>query len=326
MEAIKVGYIGAGNISAVMANTINKMETAVNYCVAARDLKRAEEFKNQYGFEKAYGSYEEMLEDKEVELIYVATPHSHHAEHIKMCINHGKAVLCEKAFTANAKEAEEVLNLAKEKKVLVSEAIWTRYMPSRQMISDLIEKGTIGDVIYLTANLGYKIEQVKRLTDPALAGGALLDVGVYTINFARMVLGNELEKIESTVTYTESGVDRLNSLNLTFKNNRVGMLSSTMSCNTNREGIIYGTDGYLVIENINNPASISVYDGSYQLKEKIMVPPQISGYEYEVEAAVRAIRQGELECLEMPHEEIIAVMKIMDACRNDWGIVYPFEK
>lgn len=176
---MKVGIIGAGNIAGSMAATLNAMEEAVCYAIASRDLKKAEDFAEKYGIEKAYGSYEELVEDREVDIVYIATPHSHHYEHAKLCIEHGKHVLCEKAFTVNAAQAEELFKLAAEKKVLITEAIWTRYMPYRKVVNDLLAEDVIGEVCTLTANLCYPISQVERIIRPELAGGALLDGGIY---------------------------------------------------------------------------------------------------------------------------------------------------
>ena len=183
MGKIKIAILGAGSIARQMAYTISNMDNVDAYAVAARDFERAEKFAKEYGFEKAYGSYEAMLKDENVDLVYIATPHSHHYEHSMLCLNHGKHVLCEKAFTANAKQAEEVLKLAESKKLLITEAIWTRYMPMAKTLNEVIQSGIIGEVTSLTANLGYVIKDIPRLIEPKLSGGALLDVGIYTINF-----------------------------------------------------------------------------------------------------------------------------------------------
>ena len=179
---MKLAILGAGNIANMMAEAARGTEGVTLYAVASRSLERARAFAEKWGFEKAYGSYEEMVNDANVDLVYVATPHSHHYQHMKLCLAHGKHVLCEKAFTRNAKEAREILQEAEEKKLLVTEAIWTRYMPSRKMISDLLAEGVIGKPSALSANLGYVISDKERIKEPALAGGALLDVGVYTLN------------------------------------------------------------------------------------------------------------------------------------------------
>ena len=154
---MNVGILGAGNIAGTMARTLNGMKDATAYAVASRDLERAQSFAKEYQMEKAYGSYEELLADDKVDLVYIATPHSHHLEHGKLCISYGKPVLCEKSFTANAAQARELLDYAEEKGVFITEAIWTRYMPSRKIITDIIESGELGDIHMLSANMGYCI-------------------------------------------------------------------------------------------------------------------------------------------------------------------------
>jgi len=334
---MKIAILGAGRIAVAMANTLAGLEETDNtsdrmpeekpqrYAVAARDYDRARAFAEKYGFEKAYGSYEEMVCDPEVELVYIATPHSHHAEHAKLCLEHGKHVLCEKAFTANTKQAEEVLALAKEKGLLLTEAIWTRYMPSRKMISDFVESGIIGTPYMLTANLGYVISDKERLIDPALAGGALLDVGIYPVNFARMVFGTDIRKIQSAAVLTDRGVDAQNSMTFIYEDGKMAVLHSSMLMRSDRKGIIMGDNGYIEVDNINNPRTIRIFDIQDRELESHQVPAQITGYEYEVISAMRAIREGRLECAEMPHEETLAVMGLMDALRAEWGVKYPFE-
>ena len=323
---MKVGIIGAGSIAGTMAGTIREMDCAQNYAVAARDYGRAAEFAQTYGFEKAYGSYEELVEDAGVELVYIATPHSHHYEHIKLCLNHGKHVLCEKSFTVNESQAREVLALAREKKLLLTEAIWTRYMPMRDMIDDVLASGIIGTPCTLTANLGYRIFEKERLIRPELAGGTLLDVGVYTLNFALMAFGKDFEKIESSVQMAETGVDAQESITLRYRDGRMAVLNATMMGISDRRGVIYGDRGFLEVENINNPQSITVYDGDYREVKRIPCPPQVTGYEYEVESCLKAVREGRTECPEMPHSETIYVMELMDELRRQWGLSYPCEE
>lgn len=322
---MKIGILGAGGIASIMAQTISQMEEATCYAVGARDKRRAEGFADTYGFEKAYGSYEALVQDEEVELIYIATPHSHHYEHAKLCIEHGKAVLCEKAFTRNAKEAKELLTLAKEKGVFITEAIWTRFMPSRKIINDLLASGVIGKAMTLTANLGYLIADKERIAEPALAGGALLDIGIYPLNFALMIFGNDFEKMTSTAILSEKGVDLQNSITLSYKTGEMAILNSTTLALSDRQGIISGDKGYMVIENINNCERIRIFNTERQEIQCVEVPQQITGYEYEVDAAIQAIKAGQIECEEMPHQETIRVMEIMDTLRKEWGVIYPDE-
>lgn len=322
---MKIAILGAGSIARSMAATINQIDEATNYAVASRDYKKSEAFAKEFGFAKAYGSYEEMLSDPEVELVYVATPHSHHYEHVKMCLNHGKHVLCEKSFAVNAKQAREMLDLAESKKLLLTEAIWTRYMPLGKTLDEVIDSGIIGKVHMLTANLGYVINHIPRLIDPALAGGALLDVGVYPINFALMAFGNDIERIESTAVLTDRGVDAQNSITFVYKDGRIAVLNSTMMAQTDRLGIISGSKGFIVAENINNCERFKVFDINRKELACYEAPKQISGYEYQVISCIRAIKEGRLECEEMPHKEIIRVMEIMDSLRKQWGVIYPGE-
>ena len=323
---MNIGFIGAGRIANTLASTMQRMEDVNLYAVAARDLGRARAFGEKYGFDRAYGSYEEMLSDPKVELVYIATPHSHHAEHMKLCIARGKNVLCEKSFTLNAGQAREIAALAKEKGVYVAEAIWTRYMPSRQLIDQVLASGIIGKVTALSANLCYPVAYKERCSRPELAGGALLDVGVYCLNFALMHFGDDIVRTDSSVCFTETGVDGQESITLHYRDGRMAFLTAGILSRSDRQGIFYGEKGYAVVENINNPQSISVYTTADQLVEKITVPEQITGYEYQIREAMARIRAGQTEAESMPLADSIAVMERMDALRKDWGLVYPMEK
>ncbi len=328
---MNVAILGAGGIAKKMCATLRGMKAAGRpielYAVGSRSLERAEAFAKEQGVLRAYGSYEEMLADPAVELVYVATPHSHHAEHMKLCIAAGKPILCEKAFTVNAGQAREVISLAREKGVYLAEAIWTRYMPSRRMIDELISAGEIGEPRLLTANLCYINETVPRLHLPELAGGALLDLGVYTLNFASMVFGDDIVSMESNVTMMPTGVDRTEQIICKYANGCEAHLLSSAAFNSDRRCCVYGTEGYITVDNCNNPQVIQVYRGSNHVEPAIHVdvPQQITGYEYEVEACLRDLADGALEPAEMPHSETILIMERLDALRAQWGMQYPVE-
>ncbi|MBD5445206.1 MAG: Gfo/Idh/MocA family oxidoreductase [Lachnospiraceae bacterium] len=322
---MRIGILGAGNIARKLAYTMSQLEEAECYAVASRSLENAQHFASEYGFEKAYGSYEEMLADENVELVYIATPHSHHYSHMKLCIEAGKHVLCEKAFTVNEKQAREVFRLAKEKDVLVTEAIWTRYMPSRKIINDLLAEGIIGEVKTLTANLDYNIVDKERIIRPELAGGALLDVGVYTINFALMHFGNKIAKKHSVVHMTDTGVDGQNVITLSYEDDRMALLTSGVYGISDRQGIFYGSKGYMVVDNINDPTAVNIYDENHELIKAVAMPEQINGYEYEIIETIDCIKKGMRECPSMIHEDTLEVMRIMDELRREWGVCYPEE-
>lgn len=323
---MKIGILGTGNIVKPIVATLVRMENVQLYAIASRTTEKATKAAKEYGFAKAYGSYEELVKDTDVELVYIATPHSRHYEDMKLCIANKKPVLCEKAFTMNSKQAKAIKELAATEGVFVTEAIWTRYMPSRAIINEVIESGIIGKISTLTANLSYTISQNYRITAPELAGGALLDVGVYGLNFALMHFGTDIERIESSVQFTDTGVDGMESITIYFKDGRMAVLTHGIYARSDRKGIFYGEKGYIVVENINNPRSVSVYDGSDQLIKHIEVPEQISGYEYQFIECFEQIGDGKIESKSMPLDDSIFVMEIADAIRKQWGLVYPQEK
>ncbi len=322
---MKLAILGPGRIAHTVAPALVALPEIECYAIASRNLERAKSFAEQFGFEKAYGSYEEMLRDPQVQLVYITTPHSHHYDQILLCLEHSKNVICEKSFTVNAKMAKKVFEVAKEKGLYVAEAIWTRYMPSRKIIQDIIDSGVIGNLNVVTANLSYKVDYKERLVNPALAGGTLLDVGIYGLNFALMHFGNEIERMESSVQLTPSGVDGMESITLFFRDGRMAVLNHSMYARSDRKGIFHGDKGYVVVENINNPNAVNVYDYNDQLLAHYDVPKQVNGYEYEFMEAVRCIEEGKTESESMPAAETIRVMELMDQLRAQWGVVYPME-
>lgn len=325
MKIYNVGIIGAGHIALKMASTLAALPRTHRYAIASREMRKARRFAKEQGFERAYGSYEELMDDPKVDLIYIATPHAFHFEQAKACILKGKPVLCEKAFTANAAQAEELLKLAEEKQVFIAEAIWTRYLPMSRTIAELVRNGAVGTPYLLSANLGYAITNRERLVRPELAGGALLDVGVYTLNFAAMVFGTEILSTTSTCVKMDNGLDAQDSITLVYPGERMAVLNCSMLARSDRQGIISGDRGHMIIDNINNPQSIKVLDGNYQTVAEYHAPSQVTGFEYEVNACIDALDKGLLQTLDMPHDETLRIMRQMDALRKEWGVRFPFE-
>ena len=325
MESIKIGIISTGWMAQKMAITLRSMKGVEMYAVASRNLQKAKEFAERLNFTRFFGSYEAMLDDDSVDLVYIATPHSEHYDNARLCLQKGKPVLCEKAFTANARQAEELLNLSKEKNVFIAEAIWTRYMPFSKTINEVLASGIIGEPRMLSANLGYSIAHKERLQQPALAGGALLDIGVYPLNFAAMVFGTDIKEIASSCIKSDTGVDAQNSITLIFNDGKMAVLHSTIFAKTDRKGIISGEKGHLIVENINNPQHLTVVTGNDEVIARYDCPPQISGYEYQVYAAMEALQKGWIEPPDMPHAETLRLMRLMDGLRKEWGVSYPFD-
>lgn len=326
---MNIGILGAGNIAATMADTIRAMkqngEDVELYAIASRTQAKADRFAVNTGTKKAYGSYESLLRDRNVDLVYIATPHSEHYRNMLMCLEYDKPILCEKAFTANAEQAMKIIMMGELKGIPLTEAIWPRYMPMRKMINDEIASGSIGAPRTLAANLSYVIYQNERLHTPALCGGALLDVGIYPLNFAVMTFGRP-DGLTASAVMSPEGVDESDSITLTYKDGRSAVLYAGTKAISDRQGVISGDEGFLVVDNINNPECYRVYDLSRQCVKTVEAPAQLTGYEYEVRAMHRAIEEKDIECPQMPHEETVQMMKIMDAIRTQIGYRFPFER
>ena len=327
MINFRVGILGAGKIAGIIADTLNKLDGFEPYAIASRDLKKANEFADEYNIVKRYGSYEELAQDPDVELIYIATPHSHHAEQAKMCINAGKPVLVEKAFSYDAKTTEEVLKLSEEKQVFAGEAMWIRFLPMYHLMIDNIKKGAIGNVNNITCSLGYDLRKKERVTKPELAGGALLDLGVYPINLVSMIYGTEPAAIASSCARLQTGVDAQSVIQFNFKGAKSANVFFTMMYEADNNARIYGDRGYIEVDNINNPSSFRIYQLDKKLVFETQIPSrQITGYEFQFMAARDAIITGKFETPEMPHAETLRLMKFYDTLRRTWKIRFPMDE
>lgn len=321
----KVGIIGAGWIADKMAEALSPLSDYCVYAIASRSLEKAAAFAERWNVPKAYGSYEEMLDDKDVDLVYIATPHSHHFPHAMLALEHGRHVLVEKAFTANAREAEILIRTAREKGLFITEAIWTRYMPLSHKVKEIMESGIIGEPRLLTATLCYMMEFKERILRPDLCGGALLDLGVYALNFARMYFGTDIVRTVSNCQLGETGMDMQECISLCFADGKMANLQAGALCLNDRQGIINGTEGYIRVDNINCPELIEVYR-NYELVARYERPVEmVNGYEYQVYECRRCIEEGLPESPMMPHEETLSIMRQMDALRKEWGVEYPMD-
>ena len=322
----KVGIIGAGWIAEKMAEALAPLEDYCVHAIASRSLEKAEEFAGRWNIEKAYGSYEELVTDDEMDLVYIATPHSHHFQHAMLALEHGRNVLVEKAFTANAQEAEILIRTAHEKGLFITEAIWTRYMPLSHKVKEVMESGIIGEPRVLTATLCYMMEFKERIVRADLCGGALLDLGVYALNFARMYFGTDIVRTVTNVHLGPTGMDMHESISLSFADGRMANLQAGALCLNDRQGIISGTEGYIRVDNINCPEVVEVWR-NYEFAARYGKPADmVNGYEYQVFECRRCIEEGLQESPMMPHEETLSIMKQMDALRQEWGVRYPMDK
>ena len=322
---MRVGIIGTGWIAEKAAITLRGLSECEAYAVGSRTLERAEAFAKEWGIAKACGSYAELINDPGVDLVYVGTPHSHHYDVTKEALLAGKPCLVEKAFMANYRQAKEIVDIAREKKVFLAEAIWTRYQPVVKMVRDLIDSGRIGTPRLVTATLGYSMGEKPRIMRPDLCGGALLDLGVYALNFVRMFFPADIVSMESQCVKSKTGMDLTNAISIILADGVLCNLQSSAACVGDNIGVIAGTDGNLIIDNINNPQKITVNTHDREFVEDIHVPQQITGYEYQFLACRQALADGLLEPREMPLEETLYVMQLMDGLRQKWGVRYPMD-
>ncbi len=322
---LRVGIVGAGWIAEKAAITLNGLHECECRAIASRSLEKAQAFASKWGIPAAYGSYSELISAQDIDLIYVATPHSHHYAVTKEALLAGKPCLVEKAFMANHREAAEIVRIAHERNVFLAEAIWTRYQPAVGMVRDLIRSGRIGTPHLLTATLGYSMGNKERIFRPDLCGGALLDLGVYALNFVRMFFPADIVNIESQCVKSDTGMDLTNAISLVLADGMLCNLQSSATCVGDNIGVIAGTLGNIIIDNINNPQTITVNGPDRTYVETLRVPAQITGYEYQFLACRQALLDGRTEPEEMPHEETLFVMRLMDGLRQKWGVRYPMD-
>ena len=326
MENLRVGIIGAGWIAEKAAITLKNLEGASCYAIASRSLEKAQAFAEKWQVTCAYGSYSELIADENVDLVYVATPHSHHYDVTKEALENGKPCLVEKAFMANHRQAADIVRISRKRKVFLAEAIWTRYQPAVQIVRQLISNGQIGTPRLITATLGYSMGNKPRIMRPDLCGGALLDLGVYAINFVRMFCDSPIEKMESQCVKSETGMDLTNAISFTFANGMLANVQSSACCVGDNIGVIAGTEGNIIIDNINNPQRIRINKRDRVFVKDINVPKQITGYEYQFIACKQALEEGLIEPPQMPLEETLYIMKMMDELRFKWGVRYPMDE
>ncbi len=328
---IKLGVLGLGGIAETVVSILENVPGIELYaCASASDFLKATNFKNKHNFKKAYKTYEELVKDNDVDLVYVANLISDHYETVKLCLNNGRNVICEKAFTINASEAKELVELSEKKHLFLTEALLIKFTPYVQKLRDLIDSGIIGKPYQISANLGYKIFDRKRIFTPSMGGGILLDVAVYPINFAFNICGTDYEKVDTHCTFTKTGVDESDFINLTYKNNLSVDIFATMNGQTDRHGYVYGSDGYIEVTNINSPEEIKVYTiqpgyHNVALTKTIKINDPYDRYAYEFLSSIKAIEEGKVETPEYTHKEIVKNMEFYDNLRKIWGFKYPTE-
>jgi predicted dehydrogenase len=211
------------------------------------------------------------------------------------------------------------------KKRFLVEAFWPRFLPIQETIQKILKSGIIGKTTMLCAHIGGAIDHQDRITNPSLAGGALLDIGLYPISFALLCFGNNVSDVSGIADISKTGVDIQDNITLRWEDGKMAALSCSCRAHTDKTGTIWGTQGYVIVDNINNPKTVTIYNSNHEIVTTHYAPEQISGYEYEIMAAMQSIKEGKLECEQMPHKETIHVLEIADKLRSSWGVCYPFD-
>ena len=319
--SMNVGIIGAGHIAEKAATTLAAMNDMQCLAIGSRSLEKAKAFAARFDIPRAYGSYEELLADSDVQLVYIATPHSCHFPQTRDAILSGKPCLVEKSFMLNATEAAAILALAREKGVFVAEAMWPRYMPVREIGRELLASGIIGEPKMVSATLAYNVSDKERVREASLGGGALLDLGVYLLNFVRMYFDSPIEKLNTACIKSETGVDASEDITVILADGTLASLQASAWCQGGNEAVIAGTTGYLVFDDLIHPTRISICRKRHIVERVVELPPQITGFEYQFRACRDAIAAGLPEPSQMPHSEILYVMHLMDRLRAEWGLL-----
>lgn len=325
-DTFRWGLIGPGRIAHRFANGLKVIEDAHLYAVASTSKERAEAFAAQYGAEKTYDSYPALLSDPLVDAVYVATPHNFHYEHVRLCLEAGKPVLCEKPLTVNAEQARKLIEISQARKVFLMEALWTRYLPIYGVVRQWLDEGAIGQVEYLTATFGFRLERDEgdRWLNPDLAGGVLLDMGIYPIAVSQFVFQQNPQTFQAVARLGSTGVDEFVALTLPYPGGGVAQVSCNFITTNSNDCWIYGTRGHIRIHPYfwETGHATLVNDRGEQTVERTL---RGSGFEYEAEEAARCVRAGLLESPGMTHADTLANMRLMDAIRAQIGVKYPFE-
>ena len=326
MSNFSWGILGTGGIAQAFVDDLQLAEGHSIGAVGSRSLTKAQEFAKLLPGAVAYGSYEELVHDKNIDAIYVATPHPMHEEHTLLALNAGKPVLCEKPFAISAKQAQVMIDTARKNKVALLEAMWTRYLPHIATVREILAAGTLGQIQTVEADHGQRLadQNIPRLIDPALGGGALLDLGIYPVSFLHLVLGTPTH-ITARAVMTDSGVDAQTSAIFDYADGAQGVINTTMIAQTPCRAVISGLLGRLEIDTtFYNPTTMRVvlFDGTVTEYPNTYIG---HGLREEALEMARVVRAGELESPLMPWEQTLAVMKSMDHMRKQIGLTYPFE-
>ena len=326
-DTIRWGILATGSIARQFAKGLTFVDGAELVAVGSRSQESADRFGEEFGVPHRHGSYEALAADPDVDAVYVAPPHPFHKDGVMLCLDGGKAVLCEKPFTMNAKEARELVDAARSKKLFLMEAMWTRFIPAIVKVRELLREDVIGETRLAQANFCFRadLNPASRLFAPELGGGGLLDVGVYVISLASMIFGEKPSRIASMAHIGETNVDEDANMILGYSEGRMANLTCAVRTTTPHDANIYGTNGAIRIHHPFWHADKLTVSVAGEEPREIAIPYEGNGYNFEAEEVGRCLRAGKLESAIMPLDETLAIMETMDEIRAQWGLTYPME-
>lgn len=319
------GIIGPGGIAHQFAKALAQVADGKLYAVASRNNQRAQDFANLYNAPVCYNDYGHLIADKNVDIIYIATPHSHHFHHAKLCLQAGKHVLMEKPLTVNAMQTEILVELANQHQVVFQEALWSRYMPCFDEVKRWMENDKIGEIQYITSQIGFAFSHLHdhRLTRPDLAGGAILDLGVYSVSISQYLVGEYPESVDAMGIINEDKVDQNTSVNMLFPSGVISQFTCTIGAQCSNIMTIHGKTGFILLPHCfwNGEQAQLFQDG--KLVQSIDFPHQINGFEYQIQSTMDSIKAGRRFDPRMSHQDSINVMQTLDSIRTQIGLTLP---
>jgi predicted dehydrogenase len=328
MIDIKWGIMGCGGIANAFATSLQALETGTLLAGASRTPGKAQEFAAKHAVDRIYTDYESLVTDPDVEAVYIATTHNFHYENIRLCLENGKHVLCEKPFTVNAAQTSELIELAQANRLFMMEAVWTRFLPATLKLQELLAAGIIGEVRTVRADFSIPGEfgAEHRLRNKALAGGALLDLGIYPITFASIVFGEQPVRIQSSMVRGPTGVDDRSFYLFDYEGGRRATLSSSFTHMAPTEGIVCGAKGYIRVPHFLGGQELQIHLAGTETPDLISLPfNEGENFKFEIAHAMDCIGSGKIQSDILPLSETLAIMQTMDTLRAQWGLQYPDE-
>jgi predicted dehydrogenase len=324
-KTIRWGILGCGKIAHKFASDLKLVKDAELVAVASRDQARAADFGGKYGAQFIFSDYESFVSSPAVDVIYVATPHGFHRDHVMLCLRHKKAVLCEKAFALNTQQLKEMTSFAKKQNVFLMEAFWTKFLPQFEEMMRIVKNGELGEIKLIQSDFGFRAPEPKaqRLYDPLLGGGSLLDIGIYPVFLALSILGKPTD-IQAMMTAFDSGVDEQCVITMKFSNNALAVLSSTFAAETPVEAMIAGTKARLHMRNRfqNAMGTMEIVVDRDELRKIEVHREDGFGFQFEARHVGDCLRKGLIESPVMSHQDSLLLMETMDQIRELCGIRY----